>query len=70
LKLEPGDQPVVRIRDAGGGLLIADALHVFSTERYNGGKANQTGRAGTDGWNCAAAGHDGTALKTASVRTE
>jgi hypothetical protein len=70
LKLELGEQPAVRIRDAGGGLLITDALHVFSTERYNDGKANQTGRAGTDGRNCAAAGHDGTTLKTASVRRE
>jgi len=41
LKLEPGEQPVVRIRNAGGGLLIADALHVFSTERYNDGKATR-----------------------------
>ena len=39
LKLEPGDRPVVRIRNAGRGILIADALHVFSTERYNDGKA-------------------------------
>ena len=38
LKLEPGEQPVVRIRNAGGSLLIADALHVFSTERYSDGK--------------------------------
>ena len=41
LKLEPGEQPVVRIRNAGGGLLIADALHVFSTERYNNGMATR-----------------------------
>ena len=39
--MEPGEQPVVRIRNAGGGLLIADALHVFSTERCNDGKATR-----------------------------
>jgi hypothetical protein len=39
MKLEPREQPVVQIRNAGRGILIADALHVFSTERYNDGKA-------------------------------
>ena len=39
LRLEPGEHPVVRLRNAGGGILIADALHMFSSERYNDGKA-------------------------------
>ena len=38
LKLEPGQHPLVRVRNAGGGgVLVADALHVFSAERYNDG---------------------------------
>jgi hypothetical protein len=37
LKLDPADRPLVRLRSAGGGTLVADALHVFSAERYNDG---------------------------------
>ena len=29
----------VPIKNSGGGILIADALHIFSAERYNDGKA-------------------------------
>lgn len=39
LKLSPGERPLVRVRNAGSGALIADALHVFSAERYNDGSA-------------------------------
>ena len=28
----------MRLRNAGRGILVADALHVFSAERYNDGK--------------------------------
>lgn len=38
LKLEPGQKPFVRLRNADGtGVLVADGLHVFSAERYNDG---------------------------------
>ncbi|MGC8641042.1 MAG: putative glycoside hydrolase [Isosphaeraceae bacterium] len=37
LKLTPEQHPTVRIRNGGGGMLVADALHVFSAERYNDG---------------------------------
>ena len=37
LKLAPGEHPVVRLRNGGQGTLVADALHVFSAERYNDG---------------------------------
>lgn len=37
LKLAPGDNPIVRVRNAGTGPLVADAIHVFSAERYNDG---------------------------------
>ncbi len=37
LKLDPAEHPLVRIRNAGGGTLVADALHVFSAGRYNDG---------------------------------
>ena len=39
LKLDPGSKPLVRVKSADGGILVADALHVFSAERYNDGKA-------------------------------
>ncbi len=35
--LAPGDQPLVRVSGAEGSILVADALHVFSAERYNDG---------------------------------
>jgi hypothetical protein len=38
LKLTPEEHPVVRLRNAGRGILVADALHVFSAERYNDGE--------------------------------
>ena len=38
LRLEPGDHPIVRIRNEGRGTLVADALHVSSAERYNDGE--------------------------------
>jgi hypothetical protein len=39
LVLNPQDRPYVRVRSSGGGVLVADALHVFSAERYNDGQA-------------------------------
>jgi hypothetical protein len=39
LNLDPRDKPCVRVQNSGGGLLVADALHVFSAERYNDGQA-------------------------------
>ena len=39
LKLAPSDKPFVRIKRADGGILVADALYVFSTERYNNDEA-------------------------------
>ena len=39
LKLDPADKPVVRLRNAAGGILVGDALHVFSAERLNDGQA-------------------------------
>ena len=39
LELDPGSKPLVRIKSADGGILVADALHVFSVERYNDGEA-------------------------------
>jgi len=39
LMLSPQDRPYVRVTSGGGGILIADALHVFSAERYNDGQA-------------------------------
>ncbi len=41
LKLEPGERPIVRIRNAGRGILVADALHVYSAERYNDGNVTR-----------------------------
>jgi hypothetical protein len=38
LKLDPADKPLVRLRASDGGILVADALHVFSAERYNDGR--------------------------------
>jgi hypothetical protein len=35
--LSPQDKPCVRLTSSGGGALVADALHVFSAERYNDG---------------------------------
>jgi len=37
---EPGtqDKPCVRLKNGGSGILVADALHVFSAERYNDGE--------------------------------
>jgi hypothetical protein len=37
--LDPCDTPCVRVRNAGAGVLVADALHVFSAARYNDGEA-------------------------------
>ncbi len=37
LRLTPQDKPYVRLRNGGGGILVADALHIFSAERYNDG---------------------------------
>ncbi len=39
IELDPGSKPLVRIKSADGGILVADALHVFSAERYNDGEA-------------------------------
>jgi hypothetical protein len=39
LELAPGQEPLVRIRNGGKGMLIGDALHVFSAERYNDSQA-------------------------------
>ena len=39
LTLDPQDKPCVRLKNGGGGVLVADALHVFSAERYNDGQA-------------------------------
>jgi hypothetical protein len=39
LNLDPQDKPYVRVKNSGGEVLIADALHVFSAERYNDGEA-------------------------------
>jgi len=39
LSLAPEDKPLVRVKSAAGGVLMADALHVFSAERYNDGQA-------------------------------
>lgn len=39
LRLSAADSPVVRVRSEGSGALVADALHVFSTERLNDGSA-------------------------------
>ena len=36
------DAPFVRIRNAGTGAVIADALHVRSAARYNDGSAATT----------------------------
>jgi len=38
LKLDPQDKPYVRAKNSGGGVLVADALHVFSAQRYNDGE--------------------------------
>jgi len=38
LSLAPQDKPYVRLK-SGGGVLVADALHIFSAERYNDGGA-------------------------------
>jgi hypothetical protein len=37
--LDPRDRPCVRVKNGAGGVLVADALHVFSAERYNDGQA-------------------------------
>jgi hypothetical protein len=39
LRLTPQDKPYIRLTNGGGGVLAADALHVFSAERYNDGEA-------------------------------
>jgi hypothetical protein len=39
LNLAPQDKPYVRLKNSGGGVLVADALHIFSAERYNDGGA-------------------------------
>jgi hypothetical protein len=41
LTLNPQDRPYVRAKNSGGGVLVADALHAFSAERYNDGRAVQ-----------------------------
>ena len=41
LNLDPGDRPCVRVTNSGSGVLVADALHVFSAERYNDGAATR-----------------------------
>jgi hypothetical protein len=38
LSLDPRDKPYVRLKNGGDRLLVADALHVFSAERYNDGE--------------------------------
>lgn len=38
LRLDPADQPTLRLRNAGPGTLVADALHVFPAERLNDGQ--------------------------------
>jgi len=38
LSLVPQDKPCVRLKNGGSGILVADALHVFSAERYNDGE--------------------------------
>jgi Hypothetical glycosyl hydrolase family 15/Carbohydrate binding domain len=37
LKLDPAEKPFVRVRGNGTGTLVADALHLFSAEKYNDG---------------------------------
>jgi hypothetical protein len=39
LSLDPQDKPYVRLTNGGPGVLVADALHLFSAERYNDGEA-------------------------------
>jgi hypothetical protein len=39
LNLDPQDKPYVRLKNSGGGVLVADALHVYSAQRYNDGEA-------------------------------
>jgi hypothetical protein len=39
LSLNPQDKPCVRVKNGAGGVLVADALHVYSAERYNDGQA-------------------------------
>jgi hypothetical protein len=41
LTLDPQDRPYVRVKNSGSNVLVADALHVFSAERYNDGEAVQ-----------------------------
>lgn len=36
-KLSPEDRPFVRVKNGGSGPLVADAIHVFTAERYNDG---------------------------------
>jgi hypothetical protein len=38
LSLDSQDKPYVRVRSSSGGTLVADALHVFSAQRYNDGE--------------------------------
>jgi hypothetical protein len=38
-KMAPGDRPFVRLKRDDGGILAADALHVFSVERFNNNQA-------------------------------
>ncbi|MHB8899214.1 MAG: carbohydrate-binding protein [Thermoguttaceae bacterium] len=37
LRLDPAARPRVRVRAGDGRTLLADALHVFSAQRYNDG---------------------------------
>jgi hypothetical protein len=41
LSLDPQTPPSVRLRTGSSGTLVADALHIFSAERYNDGQAVQ-----------------------------
>ena len=38
LNLAPQDKPYVRLKNGGNAVLVADALHVFSAQRYNDGE--------------------------------
>jgi len=39
LNLDPRSRPLVQVKSGSGGVLVADALHAFSAERYNDGEA-------------------------------
>jgi hypothetical protein len=54
VRLSVGDEPILRIRNGGGGILLADAILVSSEARYNDGSTAPT---------VTLAPHDGIVLK-------